>query len=205
MNYVTAKEAKNILKINATTLKAWKDKGIIGYKKLTDKKYLYDVDTVLNENNKEKRNRVIYARVSNMKQHNDLQSQIETIKMFCLSNGIQPDEIYKEIASGMNDNRKELNRLIDDVISGKIQTVYISFKDRLTRFGFDYLKNLFARYDTEIVVLDNFEESNKSFQEELTEDLISVIHYFSMKLYSDRRKKFKEIENLISTINDDDK
>ena len=125
--------------------------------------------------------------------------------MFCLSNGIQPDEIYKEIASGMNDNRKELNRLIDDVISGKIQTVYISFKDRLTRFGFDYLKNLFARYDTEIVALDNFEESNKSFQEELTEDLISVIHYFSMKLYSDRRKKFKEIENLISTINDDDK
>lgn len=125
--------------------------------------------------------------------------------MFCLSNGIQPDEIYKEIASGMNDNRKELNRLIDDVISGKIQTVYISFKDRLTRFGFDYLKNLFARYDTEIVVLDNFEESNKSFQEELTEDLISVIHYFSMKLYSDRRKKFKEIENLISTIKDDDK
>lgn len=125
--------------------------------------------------------------------------------MFCLSNGIQPDEIYKEIASGMNDNRKELNRLIDDVISEKIQTVYISFKDRLTRFGFDYLKNLFARYDTEIVVLDNFEESNKNFQEELTEDLISVIHYFSMKLYSDRRKKFKEIENLISTINDDDK
>ena len=125
--------------------------------------------------------------------------------MFCLSIGIQPDEIYKESASGMNDNRKELNRLIDDVISEKIQTVYISFKDRLTRFGFDYLKNLFARYDTEIVVLDNFEESNKNFQEELTEDLISVIHYFSMKLYSDRRKKFKEIENLISTINDDDK
>lgn len=125
--------------------------------------------------------------------------------MFCLSNGIQLDEIYKEIASGMNDNRKELNRLIDDVISEKIQSVYISFKDRLTRFGFDYLKNLFARYDTEIVVLDNFEESNKSFQEELTEDLISVIHYFSMKLYSNRKKKFKEIENLISTINDDDK
>lgn len=72
MNYVTAKEAKNILKINATTLKAWKDKGIIGYKKLTDKKYLYDVDTVLNENNKTERNRVIYARVSNTKQHNDL-------------------------------------------------------------------------------------------------------------------------------------
>ena len=99
----------------------------------------------------------------------------------------------------MNENRKELNILIDEVISGNIDTVYISFKDRLARFGFDYFKNLFAKFNTEIKILDNFEESNKNFQKELTEDLISIIHHFSMKLYSNRRKKFKDIEAILKS------
>ena len=126
-----------------------------------------------------------------------------------LACGIQPDAIYKEIASGMNENRKELNILIDEVVAGHIDTVYVSFKDRLARFGFDYFKNLFARYDTQIKVLDSFEESNRNFQEELTEDLIAIIHHFSMKLYSNRRKKFKEIESILANAktndNSDDK
>lgn len=199
MNYVTSKEAKSTLKINATTLKSWKDKGIIRYKKLTKKKFLYDIDSVGSPtDDKTPRKHVIYARVSNTKQYLDLQTQIEMIKSYCLSIGIQPDAVYKEIASSMNENRKELNILIDEVIQGKIDTVYISFKDRLARFGFDYFKNLFAKYDTKIKVLDEFEESNKNFQEELTEDLIAIIHHFSMKLYSNRRKKFKEIESILS-------
>lgn len=123
--------------------------------------------------------------------------QIEIIKKYCLSNGIIINKIYQDIASGMNENRKDFNILINDVISGKINKIYISFKDRLTRFGFDYFKNLFAKYDTQIIVLDELEESSKIFQDELTDDLISIIHHFSMKLYSNRRKKFKAIENLI--------
>ena len=97
----------------------------------------------------------------------------------------------------MNENRKDFNLLIDDVINGKINKIYISFKDRLTRFGFDYFKNMFAKYGTQIIILDKLEESNKNFQDELTEDLISIIHHFSMKLYSNRRNKFKEIEKII--------
>lgn len=81
MNYVTAKEAKNILKINATTLKSWKDKGILSYKKLSDKKILYDIDSVLNNSDMvDNRLNVIYARVSNTKQHNDLLNQVIQIK-----------------------------------------------------------------------------------------------------------------------------
>jgi len=201
MNYVTAREAKNLLHINATTLKVWKDKGILRSKKLTAKKFLYDVDSVGEFQQREESNRkhVIYARVSTTRQHKDLLAQIETIKSYCLSIGVQPDEIYKEIASGMNENRKELNVLIDEVIQGKVDTVYVSYKDRLARFGFEYLKNLFARYDTKIKVLDELEESNKNFQDELTEDLVSIIHHFSMKLYSSRRKMFKKIENILTS------
>lgn len=198
MNYVTAKEAKNILKINATTLKSWKDKGILSYKKLSDKKILYDIDSVLNNSDiNDNRLNVIYARVSNTKQHNDLLNQIELVKSYCITNGIKISKVYQDIASGMNENRKDFNILINDVISGKIKNIYISFKDRLTRFGFDYFKNLFQKYNVNIVILDELEESNKTFQDELTEDLISIIHNFSMKLYSNRRKKLKEIEKIL--------
>ena len=200
MNYVTAKEAKNILKINATTLKSWKDKGILSYKKLSDKKILYDIDSVLNNSDMvDNRLNVIYARVSNTKQHNDLLNQIELVKSYCITNGIKISKVYQDIASGMNENRKDFNILINDVISGKIKNIYISFKDRLTRFGFDYFKNLFQKYNVNIVILDELEESNKTFQDELTEDLISIIHHFSMKLYSNRRKKLKEIEKILES------
>lgn len=200
MNYVTAKEAKNILKINATTLKSWKDKGILSYKKLSDKKILYDIDSVLNNSDiNDNRLNVIYARVSNTKQHNDLLNQIELVKSYCIINGIKISKVYQDIASGMNENRKDFNILINDVISGKIKNIYISFKDRLTRFGFDYFKNLFQKYNVNIVILDELEESNKTFQDELTEDLISIIHHFSMKLYSNRRKKLKEIEKILES------
>lgn len=198
MNYVTAKEAKNILKINATTLKSWKDKGILSYKKLSDKKILYDIDSVLKDSDMaDNRLNVIYARVSNTKQHNDLLNQIELVKSYCITNGIKISKVYQDIASGMNENRKDFNILINDVISGKIKNIYISFKDRLTRFGFDYFKNLFQKYNVNIVILDELEESNKTFQDELTEDLISIIHHFSMKLYSNRGKKLKEIEKIL--------
>lgn len=198
MNYVTAKEAKNILKINATTLKSWKDKGILSYKKLSDKKILYDIDSVLKDSDMaDNRLNVIYARVSNTKQHNDLLNQIELVKSYCITNGIKISKVYQDIASGMNENRKDFNILINDVISGKIKNIYISFKDRLTRFGFDYFKNLFQKYNVNIVILDELEESNKTFQDELTEDLISIIHHFSMKLYSNREKKLKEIEKIL--------
>ena len=198
MNYVTAKEAKNILKINATTLKSWKDKGILSYKKLSDKKILYDIDSVLNNSDiVDNRLNVIYARVSNTKQHNDLLNQIELVKSYCITNGIKISKIYQDIASGMNENRKDFNILINDVISGKIKNIYISFKDRLTRFGFDYFKNLFQKYNVNIIILDELEESNKTFQDELTEDLISIIHHFSIKLDSNRRKKLKEIEKIL--------
>lgn len=198
MNYVTAKKAKNILKINATTLKSWKDKGILSYKKLSDKKILYDIDSVLKDSDMvDNRLNVIYARVSNTKQHNDLLNQIELVKSYCITNGIKISKVYQDIASGMNENRKDFNILINDVISGKIKNIYISFKDRLTRFGFDYFKNLFQKYNVNIIILDELEESNKTFQDELTEDLISIIHHFSMKLYSNRRKKLKEIEKIL--------
>ena len=198
MKYVSAKEAKKFFDISGQTLKLWKDKGLINFKQYSSKKILYDIDSLNNNNSDiDDRQNVIYARVSCSNQKQSLENQIELIKQYMISNGIKVDEIYSEIASGLNEDRKELNRLIRDIQSDKISKVYISFKDRLTRFGFNYFKHIFSNNNDEIIVLDDNEETNKDYKTELVEDLISIIHHYSTKLYSNRRKELKEIEKII--------
>lgn len=79
-----------------------------------------------------------------------------------------------------------------EVISGTVNKIVISNKDRLTRFGFGYLKSLFERFNCEVIEVNLTEE--KSFEQELTDDLIAIIHHFSMKFYGKRKNKLKKIE-----------
>lgn len=92
----------------------------------------------------------------------------------------------------MNENRKGLNELLSLVYNQKINTIYISHKDRLTRFGFGYLENICNNFGVEIKVINL--EDEKSFQEELAEDLISIIHHFNMKFYGHRKNNCKKLE-----------
>ena len=198
MRLVSAKEAKEYFHITGATLYQWKEKGKINAKKLSTKKILYDIDSFEEFQPKIKKN-VIYARVSNTTQADDLSRQIEIVKSYAISNGFKIDKVYKEIASGMNENRKELNSMLREIFAGNVNKVFVSYKDRLTRFGFDYFRNIFSEFGVEIVVIDELEETNSDFQKELSNDLISIIHNFSMKLYSNKRKKLKEIEKLIES------
>ena len=204
MNYVTSKEIKQQLQISGVTLMQWKNSGKIQYKKLSDKKILYDLDslnaTIENSTNLNTKN-VIYARVSSNGQKEDLNNQIEIIKNYMLNNGIKVDDIYYDIASGMNENRKSFNELLEQIFKREIKNVYITFKDRLSRFGFNYFKSIFNYFGTNIIILDNQEETNKTYQQELTEDLIAIIHSYSMKLYVNRKKKLKEIEKILNDKN----
>ena len=181
----------------------WKNTGKIQYKKLSDKKILYDIDSidksVDNETQKLNTKNVIYVRVSTSGQKEDLNNQIEVIKNYMLNNGIKPDNIYSDIASGMNENRKQFNNLLEQIFKREINTVYITFKDRLSRFGFNYFKQIFNYFGTNIVILDEYEETNKTYQQELMEDLLAIIHTYSMKLYTNRKKKLKEIEKIIKS------
>ena len=196
MNYVTAGQACKYFQISYVTLKRWREQNKLKCKVFGTKKILYDIDS-LNSESIDTRQNVIYARVSTTNQKTDLNNQINLIKSYMLANGISPDAVYSEIASGINDNRPELNKLLHDIFDKKIKTVYITYKDRLTRFGFNYFKNIFAMNGVELIVLDNLENTEKAYQDELTEDLISVIHHYSTKLYSNRRKRMKEIQKLL--------
>ena len=151
-----------------------------------------EIDKILDKSNDCQRLNVIYCRVSTNNQKNDLLKQKQLLLDYCSTNGIIVNEIFSEIASGMNDSRRELNKLINLVLECKVKNVYITYKDRLTRFGFDFYKNIFNQLGCSITVINN-PVNEESMEQELTEDLISIIHHFSMKMYSNRRKKLKEI------------
>ena len=146
MNYVTAKEAKERLRISGVTLMRWKNENRISCMKLSDRKCLYDIDSIIKNSEEKPRKNVIYGRVSTPRQKVDLNNQIELIKQYMLSKGISVDDVYSDIASGLNEKRINFNRLLEQVFKKEIDTVYITFKDRLSRFGFDYFTITSLRY-----------------------------------------------------------
>lgn len=146
------------------------------------------LDETQENNDKEKYN-VIYARVSSQyqKSKGDLDRQV----MFLLDN--LPDlknlMILKEVGSGLNAKRSKLQQLLKLILENKVNKIYITYKDRLTRFGFDYLKTVCDFYNVEIIILHD--EKDKSIQQELVEDMMNLLASFSGKLYGMRSSKNK--------------
>lgn len=193
--WLKANEVMKEFQISRPTLKVWKDNKKLAYKKLSDKLYLYDVDSINKTNLSSENNKyVIYARVSSLKQKEDLNRQISLLKEYSLKNGHKIDEVFEDIGSGMSSDRKGLNQLLTSIFKKEINTIYISFKDRLSRFGYNYFENICSKFGTKIEVLDDDNFRNKDMEKELTDDLIAIIHYYSMKVYNGRRKKFNKIK-----------
>ena len=126
-----------------------------------------------------------YARVSSNAQKEDLERQVEYLRQ----RGVQ--EVITDIGSGLNEKRKGFLRLLDRVLHNEVDKVVILYEDRLTRFGFDTLKKVFEAHGTTIEVLNQADA--KPPQQELVEDLITMISHFSGKLYGMRSGKQKEV------------
>lgn len=137
-------------------------------------------------------NVVLYARVSTYQKKDDLERQLIRLREYANSNGYIIKKEYKEIASGMNDNRKLLNKILLDATN---KTIIVENKDRLTRFGFNYLKNLLFIQDRIIIVMN---ETN-SADEDLMKDFISIITSFCCRLYGMRRGLNKS-KNIKTTL-----
>lgn len=139
---------------------------------------------------------VIYARVSTHKQkeRGDLDRQIQSLKDFAINKNPKSLETITDVASGLNDNRKGLNKIIRMVQTDSIDRVFVSYKDRLTRFGFNYLKAICDYHNTEIIIMSS-ETTTKSTSEELAEDIVSIIHSFSGKMYGLRSTIKQRIED----------
>ena len=134
---------------------------------------------------------VVYARVSTAKQKADLENQVEVLVNFCNKNGVKVNKTYKDVASGMNFDRKQFKVLLNEILDFKVGKLYITYKDRLSRISFDMFKRLFSEFGCEVIVINDTDE--KTDETEIFEEIISMLHCFSMRMYSRRRKRKLEI------------
>lgn len=184
-----AKEVLDLLRITRPTLTKYVKSGKIKVKILPNGFYDYNEDDVLKFINQDRqRLTCIYGRVSTSKQKKDLENQMQVLTKFAKENGYKIDKSYQDVASGISfKNRKQFFDLLDLVIHYQVKTVIITYRDRLSRVGFELFKYLFDKYHTEIIVISDLTDE-RTDEEELFSEIISLLHCFAMKSYASRRK-----------------
>ena len=134
----------------------------------------------------------IYARVSGNTQKDDLERQISSLEGYVRKHFPQAEYIVvKDIASGLKEDRRGLRRLIEMARKRQVDAVVAAYKDRLTRFGFTYLKELFEAYGVRIIV--TFHEEPKDYYQELVEDLMAIVTSFAGRIYGKRSHKYRKV------------
>ena len=190
-NYKT-KDFAELLGVSVKTLQRWDREGTLKVNRTpTDRRY-YTYHQYLQfkgiDTENDTRQIVIYARVSTRDQKDDLQDQVSFLRQFCNARGVIVDQCIEEYGSGLNYNRKKWNQLLDEVMEQTIKTIIVTHKDRFIRFGYDWFEKFCMKFNTTIV---NNEELSP--QEELVQDIVSILHVFSCRLYGLRKYK-KQIE-----------
>jgi len=187
-----SKEVLKILGITRTTLTSYVKTSKIKVIKKENGYYEYDDDSVYKFLGYNDRINVAYARVSTYKQKNDLDNQILAINEYANENNIQIQNIFKEVASGIDMDRKEFLKVLDLVKQKKVNKVIITYKDRITRLSFSMIEQFFNSYGTKIIIINSQVENSNGLlgeENEILEDIISLIHILSTKMYSNRRKR----------------
>lgn len=195
-NNYKPKDFSNLIGVSVKTLQRWDRLGILKANRTPTNRRYYTHEQYLkfkglDTDNVDDRKVVIYARVSSRGQKDDLHNQIIFLRQFCNARGMVVDQCIEDYGSGLNYNRKKWNTLLDEVMDGKVKTIVIAHKDRFIRFGYDWFENLCMKFDTNIIVVNN---EDLSPQEELVQDIISILHVFSCRLYGLRKYK-KQIES----------
>jgi len=197
--FYTIGQFSHLTNIKVKTLQKWdRDGTLVAYRTPTNRRYYTHsqyLDFIGKASNDVNKSIVIYARVSSSKQKHELQHQIEFLYNYSASKGYKISNLYSDIGSGLNYKRKNWNRLIDDCAEGSISKIIISFKDRFVRFGYDWFEYfLKSRYGVEIEIVEN---KLTTPEEEVVEDLITIIHVFSSRVYGLRKYEKKIKDNII--------
>lgn len=202
------KDFAELLNVSVKTLQRWdRDKILVAKRTPTDRRY-YTYDQylefkgVLNDSNTKKK--IIYTRVSTNNQKDDLKNQVKFLLDFANAKGIIIDEVIEDIGSGLNYNRKKWNKLIEHCMENKIDSIMVTHKDRFIRFGYEWFERFLGKYDVKIIVVNN---ETLSPNEELVQDIISILHVFSCKIYGMRKykKKIEEDEEIAKSIQNGNK
>ena len=187
--------------VTPQTLRTWHKEGRLnpafitdgGHRRYTHKQYLEFIGETSTQTTKLN---IGYVRVSSKKQADDLACQAQLLENYLTSKG-KPFKIIQSVGSGINYKNPNLHELICMVVNKEVDTVYVLYKDRLVRFGFELLEFLFNEFGVSIEVVNQHFESA---QEELVTDLIQIITVFSAKLNGKRKNK---IQNFKKDLEDD--
>ena len=207
--YYSINEFSKILGVSAQTLRNWDNSGKLHPHHTSSNGYRYysheQLNQVMNIKLNLDRKVIGYCRVSSNKQRVDLERQIQNMKTYLTAQG-RPFEIISDIGSGINYKKKGLKELLKLITQNKVDKVVVLYEDRLLRFGYELVEYLASLYNCEIEIIDNTE---KSEQQELVEDLVQIITVFSCKLQGKRANKSKklirELINGESEVNENDK
>lgn len=150
---------------------------------------------IVNENRGKDKGVCIYARVSSAENKDNLDSQAERLKEYCIAKGYRIHKVVKEVGSGVNDNRKKLNVLLAD---NNYALIVVEHKDRLTRFGFNYIQLLLQQTGRDIEIVNESEND----KQDLMQDFVSIITSFCARIYGLRRSK-RKTEKLIEELRND--
>jgi predicted site-specific integrase-resolvase len=196
MKILKPNEVSEILNVTVRTLQKWDRDGKLKAQRTptTNRRYYTQeqINEYLGKKNRISDKIVIYARVSSNSQKPDLESQIEFLKQYANAKGYIVDEIITDIGSGLNYNRKKWNELLAGIEEKRISKVIVSHKDRFIRFGYEWFEKYVQSQGCEIEVVNN---ETTSPQEEMIQDLVSIIHCFSCRIYGLRKYKAKISED----------
>ena len=191
--YYSINKFSKILGVSAQTLRNGDKKGKLHPHHTSSNGYRYYSHEQLNQvmNVKPNLDRIVigYYRVSSNKQKDELERQIENMKLYLTAQG-KPFEIISDIGSGINYKKKGLKELMKRISQNKVDKVVVFYKDRLLRFGFELVEYIASLYDCDIEIIDHTE---KTEQQELVEDLVQIITVFSCKLQGKRANKARKL------------
>lgn len=187
--------------VTPQTLRIWHKEGRLtpafitdgGHRRYTHKQYLEFVGKTSNQTTKLN---IGYVRVSSKKQSDDLTRQAQLMENYLIAKG-KPFKIIQSVGSGINYKNPQLHELIRLVVNKEVDTVYVLYKDRLVRFGFELLEFLFNEFGVSIEIVNQQSETE---QEELVTDLIQTLNFFFANLNGKRKNK---VQNFKKDLEDD--
>ena len=186
-NSLSIGKTAKFLGVSTVTLRRWEKSGKISSFRTFGNHRRFQESEIIKINNKEKLH-IGYARVSSYDQKEDLIRQSEVLNQAI---NVKNKMIISDLGSGLNFKKKGLNKLINFVISGQVDSIYLTHKERLMRFGSELFFNICSYFGTKIIILNAVE--NKSFESTLAEDVIELMTVFSAKLYGKISHKNKKI------------
>ena len=189
MNHYKPHEFADMVGVSVKTLQRWDNDGKLkAHRTPADRRYYTHKQYVdyVGENPAAKGKTIIYTRVSTSNQKDDLENQVGFLREYANAKGVIVDDVFEDIGSGLNYNRKKWNKLLEDCMLGEVKTIIVAHRDRFIRFGFDWFEKFLKTNGVEIIVVNN---EKLSPQDELVNDLISIIHVFSSRIYGLRKYK----------------